>query len=206
MTIFIAGSIKIKELAPKVIARLDSLMAKGHSVVVGDADGVDLAAQQYLHQNGYSRVAVFCINEPRNNVGNWSVHSIPIPNKRVGRKEFMKKDDAMAKEADYGFMIWDLRSSGTMNNILNLLTFGRSSLVYIQPTDALKAIKSIDDFDHLLSLLSEKDLTAMEKRIGLSKKRAEVLSTASYDTNSQATVVSEEQLDLFLSEESDGRR
>lgn len=197
MTIFIAGSIKIKELAPKVLARLDSLITKGYEVVLGDADGVDLAVQQHLNQSGYSQVTVYSINQPRNNAGNWPVEAIPIKKERIGRRECMKKDHTMAEEADYGFMIWDCRSPGTVNNILNLLNLGKQSLVYGNPEDEFRTVRSIDDFDHLLSLMSAKDVTAMEKRIGLSKKRADVASRANTETGQKAIFVSEGQLDLF---------
>jgi hypothetical protein len=41
----------------------------------------------------------------------------------------MAKDLHMAREADYGFMIWDGQSSGTLSNILELLEMGNKVLV-----------------------------------------------------------------------------
>ncbi|MCY1209162.1 hypothetical protein D9M72_208060 [compost metagenome] len=46
--IFVAGSISIKQLDPKVKARIDSIVEGDHTVIVGDADGADSSVQSYL--------------------------------------------------------------------------------------------------------------------------------------------------------------
>lgn len=113
MTVFLAGSISIKRLTKAVTQRLDSIITKKYDIVVGDAGGVDKAVQRHLHDRRYHSVTVYCINQPRNNLGEWPVESVPITAKRPKRSDFVKKDQKMAERADVGFMIWDDRSPGT---------------------------------------------------------------------------------------------
>jgi len=37
----------------------------------------------------------------------------------------------MVKDTDYGFMIWDTKSKGTLNNIVNLLREKKTVIVYV---------------------------------------------------------------------------
>ncbi len=47
-TVFIAGSINIKNLDPKVKERINNIVASDFEVVVGDAGGADTSIQEYL--------------------------------------------------------------------------------------------------------------------------------------------------------------
>jgi hypothetical protein len=38
---------------------------------------------------------------------------------------------AMARDAKYGLMLWDGKSKGTLNNILNLIAAEKRTLVYL---------------------------------------------------------------------------
>ena len=57
----------------------------------------------------------------------------------------------MADEADYGFMIWDGMSKGTLSNIITLTALEKTTLVYLASKQAMTIIK---DFTHLEKLLS----------------------------------------------------
>jgi hypothetical protein len=39
----------------------------------------------------------------------------------------------MAKNADYGFVLWDGKSPGSIENVITLLKGGKSALVYYSP-------------------------------------------------------------------------
>ena len=54
--VFISGSINISKLPRSAIAKLDSIIEKGFSVLVGDAKGVDLQVQKYLLKKKYNKV------------------------------------------------------------------------------------------------------------------------------------------------------
>ena len=93
-------------------------------MLVGDANGIDTAVQEYLNLKQYSNVTVYCINNPGNNIGNWKIKSISSEG-TISFSEYVKKDIAMAKDTDFGFMIWNGKSNGTLNNTLNLRNSGR---------------------------------------------------------------------------------
>ena len=90
-TIFIAGSMGIKHLDPKVKARIDTIVTSGFDVVVGDADGADTSIQQYLLDLSNPRTTVFCSGRsPRNNVGNWPIRvAVSYTHLDVYKRQFM---------------------------------------------------------------------------------------------------------------------
>ena len=60
-------------------------------------------------------------------------------------------DKAMANDADYGLMLWNGESKGTLNNIINLLTDSKKALVYFSPQNSFVYV---DDFEKLEMLLA----------------------------------------------------
>ena len=57
----------------------------------------------------------------------------------------------MAKKADIGFMIWNGKSKGTFNNIINLLTFGKEVILYFVPNQKFYQFKTMKDLNNFLS-------------------------------------------------------
>ena len=72
VTVFIAGSIKIKHLDRKFKERIDKIIASGIDLVVGDADGADTAIQTTLFEQGSSNTTV---NEAKKRQRAAMVHS-----------------------------------------------------------------------------------------------------------------------------------
>lgn len=67
--VFIGGSISIKTLDDNVIARLDGIINKNFTVLIGDAFGADKEVQQYFASHKYKAVTVYaCNNRARNNI------------------------------------------------------------------------------------------------------------------------------------------
>jgi len=119
MNVFISGSISIKDLPQLAIQKIDNIIAKNYVVLIGDANGVDSQVQKYLFEKKYGNVIVYFAGEKaRNNIGGWGTKAITegVANKS-GRDLYTVKDKAMAKDSDYGLMIWDGKSKGTLNNI-----------------------------------------------------------------------------------------
>jgi hypothetical protein len=117
MKVFISGSISIIKLPDSAIKKIDAIIDRNFSVLIGDAKGVDLQVQKYFFEKNYNNVLVYSAGtESRNNVGNWKVKRINNSNKK-GRELYALKDIAMAEDSDYGLMIWDGQSPGTLNNI-----------------------------------------------------------------------------------------
>jgi hypothetical protein len=204
MTVFIAGSISIKKLTKAGTDRFDSIIAKGYDVLVGDAAGVDKAVQRHLHDRHYHRVAICCINQPRNNLGEWPVRSVAVTEKRPKRADFAKKDRAMAEDADVGFMIWDDRSPGTLNNVLNLLSLGKQTLVYAHTTNDFLWIKGRNDLQTLVDRIPAAERETIDEKIGLAQRMEDLFSSTSYEIQATSQSVRESQLDLFGSGAGEG--
>jgi len=124
--VFISGSISIKKLDTQAITHLDSIMANKHTVLIGDAFGIDKAVQQYLFQHDYQSVIVYYSGDKiRNNISHWQTKQIPNENHLTGKSLYQLKDVAMAHDSDYGLMIWDGKSSGTKYNMENMTKLGK---------------------------------------------------------------------------------
>lgn len=104
-TVFIAGSINIKNLDPKVKERINNIVASDFEVVVGDAGGADTSIQEYLLSLERSRTTVFCSGSTlRNNLGQWPARTVDSKHSKGSRAFFTEKDVVMAEAADYGLM------------------------------------------------------------------------------------------------------
>ena len=125
MKVFISGSISIKKLPQIAIDKLNRIMEQNLTVIVGDANGIDSLVQNYLADNSYLNVNIYHAgNYIRNNVANWPTISVPSMN-LTGRALYTLKDKEMAKDADFGMMIWDGQSKGTKANITEMTKLGK---------------------------------------------------------------------------------
>ncbi len=128
--VFIGGSIGIKALDEKVIARLNGIINKNLTVLIGDAYGADKEVQQYFASRKYKAVTVYaCNNRARNNVGAWNISNVQT-NGLYGRELYTQKDIAMTNDCDIALMIWDGKSAGTLNNIKRLRSLHKRCIVY----------------------------------------------------------------------------
>lgn len=176
-TVFIAGSITIKHLDFLVQERIMNIMHFKHDVVLGDADGVDASIQRFLVEEGYERVTVFCTGEaPRNNIGNWQVHPVTTYHKPGSRAFFTAKDIALAAAADSGLMIWDTKSTGTLNNVIELLERKKNSLVFVNKDKAFHTVKKAEDLEVLLNCMSQPARLKADTKISLNDKLASLIS------------------------------
>ena len=160
-TVFVAGSRQISRLPAEVQARLDTMIEKGFQILVGDANGADKAVQRYFADKAYPNVLVHCMKDHcRNNVGNWPKREVAAPPGARGFDYYSLKDRAMAETAEYGLMLWDGKSKGTVNNVVNLSRDHKPVVVYVAPTRQFRTIKSFDD---LKDLLAQGDSDSVER-------------------------------------------
>ena len=158
MKIFIAGPRAMRSLNGQVLERLQGILQKDYTILVGDANGADKAVQQYFAGRGYANVVVYATDgKARNNLGGWPVQAVDAPDGAKGFAFYAAKDRAMAQDADYGFMLWNGESKGTLNNIVNLLGYGKKVLVYLQAGghdqgDDFHLISSAQSLEELLML------------------------------------------------------
>lgn len=157
--VFIGGSIKLSKINKDIQLRIDNIIRNKYTIIIGDANGIDKSVQQYLYSRNYMNVVVFCSGSLcRNNVGHWNVKHIEAKSAVRGRDLYTLKDIEMAKDADYGMMIWDGKSSGTLNNIMNLIRLDKNLLLYLSPKKQFYTITSISDLESLISEKFEKKL------------------------------------------------
>lgn len=148
MKVFIGGSRKISKINQQIKNRIENIINKNFIVLVGDANGVDKSIQSYLFSKNYKNVFIFCVNKQcRNNIGSWRIRQIKYDSKIKDYKYYSSKDIIMAKEADFGFMIWDGESKGTLNNIVRLLKQNKSVLVYFSPKKNFYDLNNFSDLD-----------------------------------------------------------
>jgi len=148
-SVFVAGSRAVSQLNAQIRKRLDNIMERNLTILVGDASGADKAVQRYLAKSGYSRVTVYCMESCRNNLGEWPVRFHECdPGLKRDRHYYGIKDIAMARDAECGFMLWDGMSKGTAANIVNLLNSNKKVVVYLSPQKQFLTLRTIEDFTH----------------------------------------------------------
>ena len=155
--VFISGSMSINRLPKNAITKLDSIIEKKIYVLIGDAKGADLQVQKYLVKKNYSNVIIYYAGKDiRNNVGKWQTKHISTHIEKKSRELYTEKDKAMVKDTDYGLMIWDGKSKGTQNNILNMKNAQKKFFVILD--------NMLVDDSHIDSLLNiSKDISIVKQ-------------------------------------------
>ena len=170
-TVFIAGSIRIKRLHPMFVERIANIVREGMPVVVGDANGADASIQAELVEQSASNVTVFCTGDkPRNNLGDWSVHQVRSSAQPGTRAFFTAKDIEMAKRAEFGLMLWDAASTGTLSNVFELLSQGKKSVVFVNRKRKFLIVKQGGDVLDLVSQMSDGARKRADRKIRLGEK------------------------------------
>jgi hypothetical protein len=148
--VFLGGSRRIARLNEIIRSKLDELLDRSLWMFVGDANGADRALQQHLATRGYERVVVYAVTGMlRNNVGQWKVRSVDAPSGVRGFDLYSVKDKQMVKDASYGFMLWDGKSRGTLENVRNLLAEGKPVAVHFGPARRFVSLRSTEDLQKL---------------------------------------------------------
>lgn len=145
-TIFISGSISIKKLDDEVINRLKNIMNRKCKVIIGDANGVDSMIQNIMSKENYKNVEVYCSGKyPRNNIGKWNVKNVYTNAPSKSRSFYTAKDLLMAHDCEYGMMVWDEKSKGTLKNVEELTSQQKKSIVYFNKRKRFIKISTEDD-------------------------------------------------------------
>jgi hypothetical protein len=168
--VFVGGSQSITKLPAAFAARIDNIIDSDFTVLVGDAIGVDACVQKYLAEKAYANALVFCTGVCRNNAGGWKTIVVSAYAGEKGFDFYALKDREMAREANYGFMLWDGKSKGTLNNVLNLLGENKSVLVFFSPEESFYTIRNAEDLPTLLAKCSARALAIFDEKLNLSKR------------------------------------
>lgn len=169
--VFVAGSRTLGRLNHDIRARLSNLTSQSFRILIGDANGTDKAVQNFLREQNYRHVIVYCSGEAcRNNIGSWPANHVTADASLKGRAFYTVKDKQMASDSDYGLMIWDGKSNGTFANIMELVRQHKKTLVYLSPR---KMFLSVSTPQHVRALLSECDPQARTSLQDILKTSAE---------------------------------
>lgn len=160
--VFIGGSRGAARLNEQVRNRVDNIIASGFPILIGDANGADKAVQQYLHNQHYQHVEVFCSGGVcRNNVGQWQTRNVPTTTRNRNVQFYSAKDRVMAQEATVGLMMWDGKSVGTLLNLFRLLNMRKKAVLYSVPQKGFLEFRSRTDWEIFLGSLD----TGLRKKI-----------------------------------------
>lgn len=61
----------------------------------------------------------------------------------------------MAEAADYGLMIWDAKSTGTLSNVIELLSRKKKSLVFVNKEKEFKVVADVNQLEELITFMSD---------------------------------------------------
>ena len=123
--------------------------------------------QTYFASKRYTNVTVFCMEECRNNVGGWPTRNVKPPNGSKGFSYYAAKDFVMAEEAQCGVMLWDAKSKGTLQNMLNLIAVDKRTLVYFAPTKSFHVLANREELQALLAQCEKRDIDSAARALGL---------------------------------------
>lgn len=178
-TVFLSGSRQLSRLNDAIKARINNMTEKGFHILVGDANGADKAMQKYLSDVSYLNTVVYCAGEIcRNNMGNWKVKQVSVDPKLKGRDFYTVKDKAMASKADYGFVLWDGKSAGAINNVFELLKYDKQVVVYFSPEKKFHTISHLNDAKALLKKCDPAIIDSISKKIRLRSSITDIQNAA----------------------------
>ena len=105
-----------------------------------------------MQLKSYKNVTVFASKGiARNNYGDWKIEKVEVANNVTGFEFYAQKDLEMAVEANIGFMIWNGKSKGTFNNIINLLNLEKEVILYYMPNQKFYQLKTMKDLNNFLN-------------------------------------------------------
>lgn len=164
-TVFVGGSRHVSSLSTDVKDRLNNAIKNGHKIIVGDANGADKAVQKHLLESSYNNVTVFCSGDSyRNNLGHWNTQHVNPPKNVKGFQFYAAKDREMAREANFGLMIWDGKSAGTVLNVLRLVKAGKVAVLINVAERSATNFKSAKHWEDFLSRCSSTLRAALRDR------------------------------------------
>ena len=144
------------------------MVHNGLAIVVGDATGADRAMKLYLHKLPYPDVTVDSVGAaPRNNVGGWQTKNIAVGEGVSGREFYALKDREMADVADFGFVVWDGKSPGSVQNMLWLAKQNKAVVVYATPEEQFYNLKTEREMVDVLARCDDATLDDIGRKIAL---------------------------------------
>lgn len=174
-TVFLSGSRKLSRINDAIRQRLSNMIEKDLEIMVGDANGADKAMQSYLAERGYENVTVFFVGSVcRNNVGEWPTQNVEVDPKLSGRHFYSQKDKKMAEIADFGLVLWDGKSVGSIENVFEIIKNGKKAVVYYGPEKEFYNVANAEDINDLLRKCDLNTFTSLNKKLGFERYWREI--------------------------------
>ena len=135
--LFVFGSSKDVKIPLDMLQFIETWIADGKAIIIGDAPGVDTKIQDFLYRLGAKNVTVYTAHSyPRYIVkdSNWNIMYVNSSNFPENSIKFLStKDDAMCKDADCGICcILENGSRASRANIERLKSEGKHVICFIQ--------------------------------------------------------------------------
>lgn len=73
----------------------------------------------------------------------------------------------MAEAADYSLMIWDAKSTGTLSNVIELLSRKKKSLVFVNKEKEFKVVGDVNQLEELITFMSDHAMQKANEKIKL---------------------------------------
>ena len=110
------------------------------------------------------------------NLGAWQVNQVKVEAEVTGRAFYTIKDKKMAEVADYGFILWDGKSQGSYNNIVELLTHNKKALVYLAPKKMFVTVKNKSNLSVLLKECDYKVQAQLSEKVKFIQNNQQILA------------------------------
>jgi hypothetical protein len=156
----------IKGWAPKVdaIVPVPPSRKRAYQPVVEIAKAIG----RLLADKDYRNVIVHCMTANcRNNVGGWPAQEVAAPPGARGFAYYSTKDQAMVDAAEYGFMLWDGESKGTLNSVINMIRQEKPVVVDLAPKKTFQNLRSSSDAADLLTNCDRTSVQRLERELGI---------------------------------------
>ena len=76
----------------------------------------------------------------------------------------------MVEDAEYGFMLWDGESKGTLNSVINMVHQNKMVVVYFAPKKQFQNLRSPSDVARLLANLDRAKVQQLERELGIERQ------------------------------------
>ncbi len=73
----------------------------------------------------------------------------------------------MAQVADFGLMIWDTKSTGTLSNVIELLARKKKSVVFVNKEKTFKTVGNVEQLEALVGCMSDHAKRKADEKIKL---------------------------------------
>ncbi len=166
--IVIAGSRRLSRLNAEIKRRIDTMIEKDFTILVGDANGADKTVQRYLAEKAYGNVIVYCmVGDCRNNIAGWPTREVAAPRGVHGFAYYATKDLAMVDDAAYGLMLWDGESKGTLNDVIQMVRRNKPVVVYLATKKIFQNLRTESDMDQLFANCDSTSVQRFERELGI---------------------------------------